>query len=88
MDDQNRTQTPSPKTQNPTPPTTRDIRTQAFVSRWQVRDKIGGRYEVQGIKKGGMGIVYLCYDHESQKPIVLKTFQDIFLSEKSQVEGG
>jgi len=33
-----------------------------------------------------MGIVYLCYDPESQKPIVLKTFQDIFLSEKAQTE--
>jgi len=33
-----------------------------------------------------MGIVYLCYDHESQKPIVLKTFLDIFLSQKTQIE--
>jgi tetratricopeptide (TPR) repeat protein len=55
-------------------------------SRWQVGDKIGGRYEVHDLKKGGMGIVYLCYDHESQKPIVLKTFLDIFLSEKTQIE--
>jgi serine/threonine protein kinase len=87
MDTQNKTQTPSRKTRTPSPPTTRDIRAQeTFVSRWQVRDKIGGRYEVQEIKKGGMGIVYLCYDYESQKPIVLKTFQEIFLSEKSQVE--
>jgi len=56
------------------------------LSHWQVRDKIAGRYEVQAIKKGGMGIVYLCYDHESRKPIVLKTFQDIFFSEKTEVE--
>jgi tetratricopeptide (TPR) repeat protein len=55
-------------------------------SRWQVGDRIGGRYEVHDLKKGGMGIVYLCYDHESQKPIVLKTFLDIFLSEKTQIE--
>jgi len=33
-----------------------------------------------------MGIVYLCYDPESQKPIGLKTFKDVFLFEKSQVE--
>jgi tetratricopeptide (TPR) repeat protein len=55
-------------------------------SRWQIGDKIGGRYEVHDLKKGGMGVVYLCYDHESRKPIVLKTFQDMFLSKKTQIE--
>jgi len=56
------------------------------TSRWQTGEKIMGRYEIHGIKKGGMGIVYLCYDHESQKPVVLKTYQDIFHIEKFQVE--
>jgi tetratricopeptide (TPR) repeat protein/tRNA A-37 threonylcarbamoyl transferase component Bud32 len=55
-------------------------------SRWQVGENIIGRYEVHGIKKGGMGIVYLCYDHESGKPVVLKTYQDIFHLEKFRVE--
>ena len=56
------------------------------ASRWQTGEKIMGRYEIHGIRKGGMGIVYLCYDHESQKPVVLKTYQDIFHFEKFQVE--
>ncbi len=56
------------------------------ASRWQTGEKIIGRYEIHGIRKGGMGIVYLCYDHESQKPVVLKTYQDIFHFEKSQLE--
>lgn len=73
------------QSQNPSPP--RGIkRGEPSISHWQVKDKIAGRYEVQAIKKGGMGIVYLCYDHESQKPVVLKTFQDIFFSEKTEVE--
>ena len=56
------------------------------ASRWQAGEKILGRYEIHGIKKGGMGIVYLCYDQESKKPVVLKTYQDIFHIEKLQVE--
>ena len=42
---------------------------------WQVGDKIENKYEVHDIKKGGFGIVYLCYDHESMVPIAVKTFQ-------------
>ena len=82
-----------PSTHDRLPPYTRGSRSGSGAktskiagSRWQIHDRIGGRYQVHDLKKGGMGIVYLCYDHESQKPIVLKTFQDIFLSEKTQIE--
>ena len=87
MNEQPLTQPAIPATSVQSPHSPRTSRTGAVAgSRWQTGDKIGGRYEVHHIRKGGMGIVYLCYDHESQKPIVLKTFQDIFLSEKSQTE--
>ena len=43
---------------------------------WQVGDKILNHYEIHQIKQGGMGIVYICYDHEDMEPVVIKTFQD------------
>ncbi len=36
---------------------------------------IGGRYEVVDIRRGGMGIVFLCYDHQEREPVALKSFQ-------------
>lgn len=41
---------------------------------------VQGPHENEGLK-GGMGIVYLCVDHdEKQRPVALKTFQPQFLS--------
>jgi len=55
--------------------------------KWHVGDKISGRYEIHqvlgGEGKTGMGIVYVCYDHEHETPYVLKTFQDKFLKDAS-----
>lgn len=53
---------------------------------WYVGDRIEGRYEVQDIKKGGMGVVYLCYDHEFKSPVAVKTLQDQYLSNESLVD--
>jgi len=50
----------------------------------EVGDRIGGQYEVYrilgGEGKSGMGIVYVCYDHEHRTIDALKTFQDKYLS--------
>ncbi|PIU83373.1 MAG: hypothetical protein COS68_04405, partial [Elusimicrobia bacterium CG06_land_8_20_14_3_00_38_11] len=52
---------------------------------WKVGDRIKNRYEIHNIKIGGMGIVYLCYDHETGDPVAIKTFQDkFFLDEKAR----
>ena len=32
---------------------------------------------------GGMGIVYLCFDHQEQRPIALKTFRPEFLPDRA-----
>jgi len=61
------------------------------MAKWQVGDKIGGRFEIHqilgGEGKSGMGIVYVCMDQEdsSLTPIALKTLQNTYrLSEEVQ----
>lgn len=48
-------------------------------------DVIDERYRINEIKRGAMGIVYLCVDTETSAPVAVKTFQDRFLdSEESR----
>ena len=48
---------------------------------------IAGRYEVAGRPlMGGMGIVYLCFDHQEQRPVALKTFRPEFLPDRAARE--
>jgi len=54
--------------------------------RWKIGDKIEGRYEIFSIKRGGMGIVFLCYDHEFKMPVAIKTFQDKYFVSKEFIE--
>lgn len=44
--------------------------------------RIAGRYEVVTTLTGGMGIVYLCRDHQSNLPVALKTFKPEYLSHR------
>jgi serine/threonine protein kinase len=44
---------------------------------------IADRYEVAGRPLlGGMGIVYLCLDHQTQRPVALKTFRPEYLPDR------
>ena len=52
---------------------------------FQVGERIEGRYEVADIRRGGMGIVYLCYDLEQHEPVAIKTFQSRFLNNERAV---
>ncbi len=45
-----------------------------------IGDRIDDRFEVADIRRGGMGIVYLCYDREERAPVAIKTFQSRFLN--------
>jgi tetratricopeptide (TPR) repeat protein len=46
--------------------------------------RIAGRYEVAGRPLlGGMGVVYLCIDHEEDRPVALKTFKPEYLPDRA-----
>jgi tetratricopeptide (TPR) repeat protein len=43
-----------------------------------------GQYEIAGRPlMGGMGIVYVCFDHEQDRPVALKTFKPEFLPDRA-----
>src|SRR5512136_103484 len=45
---------------------------------------IAGKYEVASRPlMGGMGIVYLCLDHQTQRPVALKTFRPEYLPDRA-----
>lgn len=52
---------------------------QAKVSEFNIGDRIDGIYEVIDIRWGGMGVVYLCYDHDKREPVAIKSFQMRYL---------
>jgi tetratricopeptide (TPR) repeat protein/acyl carrier protein len=58
-------------------------------NRWQVGFKLENRYEIRQVLGGpgnsGMGIVYVCYDHEDRVPVAIKTLQDKFLCNQNMV---
>lgn len=55
------------------------------TSNWQIGDKIQGRLQIYDIKRGGMGIVYIAYDHELCEPFAIKTFQDELFNRNPQL---
>ena len=53
-------------------------------SDWQIGDKIQNRWEIYKILRGGIGIVYIVYDHEWREPFAAKTFQDEVFAKNPQ----
>jgi len=43
---------------------------------WQIGDLIKNRWQIYKILRGGMGVVYIVYDHEYHNAYAAKTFQD------------
>ncbi|MEL6527478.1 MAG: hypothetical protein AAFQ07_17390, partial [Chloroflexota bacterium] len=52
---------------------------------FDIGDMIENRYEVADVKLGGMGVVYLCYDHDYREPVAIKSFQEKFLTNERAV---
>ncbi len=43
-----------------------------------------GQYEIAGRPlMGGMGIVYVCLDHQENRPVALKTFKPAYLPDRA-----
>lgn len=63
---------------------------QSTSGKWQIGDRIQNRYEIHrilgGPGKSGMGVVYICYDHEYKVPVAIKTFQDRFLQDRASID--
>lgn len=47
-----------------------------MATNWQTGDRIQNRWEVHEILRGGMGIVYVVYDHKLHEAFAAKSFQD------------
>jgi len=43
---------------------------------WTIGSRIKNRWQIHDIKRGGMGVVYIVYDHEWKEAFAAKTFQD------------
>lgn len=52
---------------------------QAHVHDFRIGHRLADRYEVRQVLRGGMGIIYLCYDLDSRESVAIKTFQGRFL---------
>ena len=45
--------------------------------------RIAARYEVASRPMmGGMGVVYVCMDHQDERPVALKTFKPEYLPDR------
>lgn len=50
-------------------------------------DRIKERYEVLKVLAGGMGYIYVAYDHEHREAVAIKAFQDEYVLTGSQSPG-
>jgi tetratricopeptide (TPR) repeat protein/tRNA A-37 threonylcarbamoyl transferase component Bud32 len=57
----------------------------ALAGEYREGDHIDARYEVASVLLGGMGVVYLCYDHHEAEPVALKSFQNRFLQNERAI---
>ena len=53
---------------------------------WRIGELIQSQYRIRAINKGGMGVVFICHDHENDKTVAIKTYRDIFLNDNISVE--
>ncbi|MCP4125424.1 MAG: tetratricopeptide repeat protein [Bacteroidetes bacterium] len=56
------------------------------VREWRIGERLENRFELLDIKQGGMGILYVCYDHDLKHIWAMKTFQDKFCTEQNIVD--
>jgi serine/threonine protein kinase len=47
-----------------------------MAKQWSIGERIEGRWELHKVLWGGIGVVYVVYDHEARSPFAAKTFED------------
>ena len=52
---------------------------------WNLGDRIKDRWEILKILKGGMGVVYVIFDHKWSEVFAAKTFQDYAFHRNSRI---
>lgn len=57
-----------------------------WAGRWRIGERIDNRYEIMGIKHGGMGLIYFCYDKQYKEPVAIKTIKDDLLKKFTPAE--
>ncbi|MFQ3566214.1 MAG: tetratricopeptide repeat protein [Aggregatilineales bacterium] len=60
-------------------------RDRADAAEFEIGQRIQDRFEVVDVRRGGMGVVYLCYDHQQREPVAIKSFQSRFLENERAV---
>jgi TPR repeat protein/serine/threonine protein kinase len=56
------------------------------MAEWQVGDRIENQWEVKDIRLGGMGIVYIVFDHRWHRQLAIKTYPELSLQSKSEID--
>src|SRR5215475_1455279 len=57
----------------------------AMVALWHVGDRIQNRWEVHHVQPGGVGLVYIVYDHETQLSYAVRTLQETWMARHAAV---